>query len=84
MQQNKSKILICFSSGGSRLWVAQKHNLDVPCIVADFVNRFPEGRILKTERDILDLHKDKPSKITIGGHGVSVADLPQIHMEENK
>ena len=84
MQEDHSKILVCHSSGGSRLWAAQKHNLDVPCIVSDFINRFPEGKILRTEQDVLDCHKDKPRKITIGEHGVFVSDLPQTHMEKNK
>ena len=84
MKEDHSKILMCHSSGGSRLWAAQKHNLDVPCIVSDFCNRFPEGKILKTEQDVLACHKDKPRKITIGGHGVFITDLPQIQMEENK
>ena len=81
MQEDFSKILVCHSSGGSRLWVAQKHNLDVPCIVADFINRFPEGKLLKTEQDVLNCHKDEPRKITMGGHGVFITDLPQTHME---
>jgi len=82
MQEDHYKILVCHSSGGSRLWAAQKHNLDVPCIVSDFCNRFPEGKILNTEQDVLDCHTDMPKAIKIGSHGVFVTDLPQTHLEK--
>lgn len=42
MKNDSSKILVCCKWGGSRLWVAQKHNLDVPCLISDFINRFDE------------------------------------------
>lgn len=81
MQEDHSKILVCHSSGGSRLWIAQKYNLDIPCIVSDFCNMFPEGKLLETAQDVLECHKDEPRAIKIGGHGVFVTDLPQSYME---
>lgn len=40
MAKNPDTILVCCKWGGSRLWVAQKHGLEVPCLVSDFVDRF--------------------------------------------
>ena len=84
MKEDRFKILMCHSSGGSRLWVAQKHDMDIPCIITDFVGMFSEGKILKTEQDIFNCYTDKPTKVKMGGHGVSINNLPQTHMEENK
>ena len=84
MQEDPTKILVCYASGGSRLTIAQKYNMDIPCIVADFINRFPEGKILKTKQEIFDCYKDLPATIEFRSHGVRIIDLPQIHMEEDK
>jgi len=43
----KDKVYVTY--GGSRLMTAQKHNLDVPCIIADFDNVFPEAKIITEE-----------------------------------
>ena len=38
-------------TGGSRLWIAQKHNIPVPCIINDFTGRYSGAtQILTTER----------------------------------
>lgn len=42
MKADPSKILVCCKWGGSRLYIAQKHNLSVPCLISDFINRFNE------------------------------------------
>lgn len=42
MAQDSNKILVCCKWGGSRLWVAQKHNFDIPCIISDFIGMFDE------------------------------------------
>jgi len=81
MQENSTKILVCYDSGGSRLSIAQKHNMDIPCIVADFVDRFSEEKILKTEQEIFDCYKDCPDTIEFKSHGVHITNLPQVHME---
>jgi hypothetical protein len=56
MDENKT-LLICRMLGGSRLWVAQKNDLEVPCIVSDFCGKF-EGEKLKTKEEILSCFKD--------------------------
>lgn len=82
MQNDSSKILVCDSSGGSRLMITQKHNMKIPCIITDFVGRFSSQQLLNDEDDILMVHKDEPKKVIINDHGVGIMDLPQIHFEE--
>ena len=53
MQEDNSKILACNTNGGSRLWVAQRNDLDIPCIIVDYINRFEDFPILETRDDIL-------------------------------
>lgn len=85
MLEDPTKILICCKNGGSRLWICQKHNLDVPCIISDFVEMFPnEKRIITTKEEILECYKDKPRSAKLGSYGVQVRLLPQVHLEEEK
>ena len=83
MRENHKKILVCDRHGGSRLWVAQKHNMDIPCIVSDFNDIFPNEKILKTQEEIQKHFMDTPQKIKLNPNGISVSHLPQIHLEED-
>ncbi len=84
MQEDSKKILICYNSGGSRLWVAQKYKMKIPCIISDFIGRFSNELLVeKTEELILRLFKDKPVRILINSSGVMVQNLPNIHLQEN-
>ena len=47
-------------TGGSRLWVAQKYNLNVPCIVNDFTGRFKRLTPLRTADEVKAYFKDTP------------------------
>jgi len=69
MQEDHSKIICCDRLGGSRLWVAQKHKMDIPCIASDFVGSI-EGELLTTEDDINGKFIDKPKIIIRNEHGV--------------
>lgn len=68
-QENKNKILVNDNGGGSRLFIAQKYNLKVPCIISDHVNRFSQHVELRNEDDILQYFIDKPKKIQIQNEG---------------
>ncbi len=82
MQKDTKKILMCDSHGGSRLWVAQNHNLKIPCLITDFIGRFSNEQLVEKDKtELLKLFKDKPRRISVNSHGVSIHDLPQIHME---
>lgn len=47
-------------TGGSRLWVAQKHNIPVPCIVNDNTGRFSQGTLITSIEEASKYFKDNP------------------------
>lgn len=63
--QGIENVLICMNWGGSRLWIAQKHNLKVPCVVLDFVDRFKDAIWLRTANEIKSVFTDKPTAIIL-------------------
>jgi hypothetical protein len=74
--------------GTSRLWIAKKHGLDIPCIIADYVNRYPDFEELKTEEEIRSKFKDQPNKVELNietkvGH-VWISGLPHYHLNETE
>lgn len=84
MQEDSKKILICDSHGGSRLWMAQKHNLKIPCMIVDFIGRFTnELLVAKTQEAVLKFYKDTPRRIKINEQGIAIYDLPMIHLEKS-
>ncbi len=70
--------------GGSRVMIAQKHNLIVPAIVADFENRFPDGEILIGEKQIREKFTDKPRKILIKHYGINVSGCDHYHLRDDR
>lgn len=78
MQEDHSKILTCNVNGGSRLYVAQNHNLEIPCIISDYVNRFTDLLELETKEEVLALYKDRPKKVMILKDHFRVVHLPQV------
>jgi hypothetical protein len=50
-------------TGGSRLWVAQKHDIVVPCIINDNTGRFTNGTPISSTTDAIKYFKDKPKNI---------------------
>lgn len=84
MQNNPNNILVCDSHGGSRLWVAQKNNIKIPCLIQDYNGRFSDEELIPLRKeDILKYYTDTPKNIKINARGISVAGLPQIHLENN-
>lgn len=77
MQEDHSKILSCPQNGGSRLYIAQKNDLEIPCIIADYVDRFPDFEILETREDIIEQYMDKPKKIMMLKESFRIFQLPQ-------
>jgi len=49
--------------GGSRLWIAQKYNMNIPCLVNDWTGRFIHFPDLKSLDDIKKLYRDKPKRL---------------------
>ena len=84
MQEDSTKILTCDSHGGSRLMIAQKLNLDIPCLIIDFIDRFSNELLVeKNSKALSKFYKDQPRSIVVNDHGIAVHDLPQIHLGEN-
>ncbi len=66
--------------GGSRLMLAQKHNLKVPCIISDYDNIFPDAKILRDINEARKYFLDKPQKILMKPNGVRVSVLIHYHL----
>jgi len=49
--------------GGSRLYIAQKLDILIPCIISDQKNFFPNARQLKSKDEIISCFKDPPRHI---------------------
>lgn len=74
--------------GTSRLWMAKKHKLDIPCIIADYTGRWKHLEFLGTEEDIRSKFKDQPHLIDLSsptkvGH-VWIGGLPHYHLDETE
>lgn len=68
---------ICNILGGSRLFVAQKHNLTIPVILSDFNNHYSGlGQEIFHSTDILNLFTQPPSRIIYSKWGLDLRDLP--------
>ncbi len=78
MQNNHSKILTCCTNGGSRLWVAQKYRLKIPCIIVDYIDRFSEFAELKDNMDLRRCYTDPPSKFIRMKDQFRIKFLPQV------
>lgn len=75
MRQNLDKRFTCERWGGSRLYIAQRLGVDIPCIVSDFNNMLSGHEILKTKEDVLLKFKDKPDILNIDECGVAMSGL---------
>lgn len=82
MRDDTKKSLVCNINGGSRLWVAQKHSMDVPCIISDFVNMFPNFSELKSMSKIKKYYKDPPEMLKYNEEGFFITSLPHTHLGE--
>lgn len=66
LEQPESNLLLLEgTTGGSRLHVAQKHNLTIPCIVTDWTGRFKGSTEIITEDQARSYYKDSPTTIIL-------------------
>ena len=78
VQPRIRRLFICETSGGSRLYVAQKLGLSVPAIVNDFEMLLPDSKAISS---LLSHFKDRPGTCRVHPDGsVYVADVPMIHL----
>ena len=82
MANDHTKIIICLSGGCSRLYFAQKHNLNIPCIIADFADKFKDLEQLYTEEDICSKYKDPPEQFILNERGVFLRYPNHIHLQK--
>ena len=83
-QKDITKALCCDRNGGSRLYIAKKHNFDIPCIISDFVGMFTLAEFdeLHTEKDIFKKYNVPPKRIIINEHGIHVGQPVHMHLEK--
>jgi hypothetical protein len=74
--------IICDRLGGSRLYVAQKHNLEIPCIIMDSIGKFDHLNPLKTPEEVNSYFKDPSEKIVFGGEYLYIRSLEPVHMND--
>jgi len=73
-------------TGGSRLWVAQKHGIKVPCIINDTTGKFKDGiQLANASQIIACCFKDKPKVHSMDdyrGFSVSYDNRQRAHHME--
>lgn len=74
--------------GTSRLWIAKRHGIHVPCVIADYVDRWTDLEELKTEEEIRAKFQDQPHLVDLEtktkiGH-VWIGGLPHYHLDETE
>lgn len=82
--QRNGEAVVCEYLGGSRLWVAKRHWLDVPCIVNDHANVLPEAEVLAGLGHVTAKFTDKPRAAKWSRHGVYLNNLPYMHLPEGE
>lgn len=78
-------LLLEGGTGGSRLWIAQKYNLEVPCIINDQTRHYRLNPLISNTQDAKAYYKDDISlKLTPrhGLHEVGTLNKPSVHLEE--
>lgn len=59
------RLLLEGTTGGSRLWVAQKHNIPIKCFINDFSGSYPGKHRILTVKQALKYYKDEPKSLRI-------------------
>lgn len=66
--------------GGSRLMIAKKHTLSVPCIVSDPINKFLNAKILNDVEEIRAMFKDRPKTVIFEKDGLNISGCIDSHL----
>jgi hypothetical protein len=61
-------LLLEGTTGGSRLYIAQKYNLTINCIVNDWTGKFSRSPQITTEQDARQYYTDQPDEIIIDNY----------------
>jgi hypothetical protein len=65
MGDESSLLLLEGTTGGSRLHIAQKHNLTIKCLVNDWTGRFSHGLEITSEKQARSYYKDQPKLMIV-------------------
>ena len=65
--------------GSCRLWFAKKHKLPIPCVIADYVDRW-DLEVLETREEILEKYLDLPGRIELS-EVVTIEACPHVHLD---
>ena len=68
--------------GLSRLWIAKRKRIPIPCIIADYVERWSDLEELFTKDDIRAKYIDKPTIIDLEETFMKIAGCEQMHLDE--
>lgn len=66
--------------GTTRLWVAKKYKLKVPCVIADYTDRWDELQKLSSKAQILSKYMDKPEILEINQDSMRIDACPHHHL----
>lgn len=70
---------ICVDAGGSRLYVAQKLDMTIPCIVCDYTNMFPDAKVIDSDDELRSYFRDEIIETAYTEWGVRVS-VPHVHL----
>lgn len=68
--------LTCPQLGGSRLFIGQKLELDIPCIISDFDDRFMHLKEIYHKSEIDEYFADPPENIIYSRWGLRIKTSP--------
>ncbi len=68
--------------GATRTVVAKKHNLALPCVIADYAGKHTDGEELQTRDDIVSKFKDPPSHVVIKPDQLNIWGCNHTHLDE--
>jgi len=81
--KGQTDFLVCDNNGGSRLRIAQKHKLTIPCIILDFIEMFAGNSNyieLFTTEDILKYFDVRPGNIRLHKNKITIENPRHIHL----
>ena len=75
MRDEPSKILYCHNNGGSRLHFAKKYDIEVKCIVSDFIGRFDGCPEIRSEEELQSYYVDTPTNPQCREFGLTIKGI---------
>lgn len=83
LPEEYDKLLICVEAGGSRLYYADKYDIEVPCLICDFTGTI-NGEIVKSEAEALSYFQDPPRRLFFDKKRIMIEGANHIHMPRKR